>query len=162
MEVQKYLEGEAVVLADHMLLVVAVPEEQRKQLPVVLLALPAGLLLVVAHMPWVDHNRVVACCSLQEDTAHNLLVDHNLLVAVNKVQVDRSLLGAHHTLLVRCFGVRRSLREGYHRLLLGGRILLGGLGLGGGSGARQRHLALPQDRMGMPQHQLGLGDRHMV
>ena len=159
---QKYLEGEAVVLVDHMLLVVAVPGEQHRQLPVVLLPLSAGLLLLAAHMAWVDHNRVVACCNLQEGTAHTLLVGHNLLAAVSKVQADRSLLVARHSLLVRWFGVRRSLQEGYHRLLLGGRILLGGLGLGGGSGGRRRRLALPQDRMGMPQHQLGLGDRHMV
>lgn len=160
---QKYLEGEAVVVVDHMLLVLAVPGEQRRQLPVVLLALPAGLLLLAAHRPWVDRNRVVACCNLQEGTAHTLLVGHNLLAAVHKVQADRSLLVARHSLLVRWFGVRRSLQEGFgarHRLL-GGHILLGGLGLGGGSG-RQRRLALPQDRMGMPQHQLGLGDRHMV
>lgn len=160
---QRCLEAEAAALVVHTLPVVAVPEGQHMQLLAALLELPVGLLPVAAHMPQEGRNLVEACCNLQVGTDRNLLAAHNLLAAVSSLQEDHSLLVGGRNLQARWSGVRHSL-EGCHRLLLGGRILPGGLDLGGGIGVPLGHQACPQDHMGIPRRHLeiGLGDRHKV
>ena len=160
---QRCLGAEAAAPAVHTLLVVAVPEGQHMQLLAALLELPVGLLPAAAHMPQEGRNLVEACCNLQVGTGRNLLAAHTLLAAVSSQQEDHSRLVGGRNLLARWSGVRRSL-GGCHRLLLGDRILLGGLDLAGGIGVPLGHQAWLQGHMGIPRGHLeiGLGVHHMV